>query len=256
MPSLRELQVAFARDIFDAAAEDAAQYVKPGRFPAARHLQVYRNNVFSSLTGALQAVFPVIERLVGDGFFRYAAHTYIHQHPPVSGNLHDFGRAFADFLAGFAPAQALPYLADVAHLEWAWHAAFHAPDHPSLALDALAGVAPEHHGAIRFLLHPAARLLASDYPVLRIWQVNQPDNADVDSVDLSAGGVRLLVTRRGLAVEIEPVADSDYALLHAIAAGRSLRHATDAALAVLPAFDLPPALHRYVASNTLVDFVA
>lgn len=255
MPSLRELQAAFARDIFDTAEEPAAQYVKPGRFPAVRHVQVYRNNVFSSLTGALQAVFPVIERLVGAGFFRYAAHTYIRRHPPVSGNLHDFGDAFADFLAGFAPAQTLPYLPDVARLEWAWHVAFHAPDAESLALDALAGVTPENHGAIRFMLHPAAHLLASDYPVLRIWQVNQPENTDVDKVDLSAGGVRLLVMRRGLAVEIEPVADPDYALLHAIAAGRSLQHATDAALALMPAFDLPRALHRYVASATLVDFV-
>ncbi len=255
MPSLRELQTAFACDIFDAAAEPA-EYVRPGRFPAARHVQVYRNNVFTSLTGALQAVFPVIERLVGAGFFRYAAHTYIHRHPPGSGNLHDFGDAFADFLAGFAPAQTLPYLADVARLEWAWHAAFHAPDHPPLAPAKLAGVAPEHHGAIRFLLHPAAHLLASDYPVLRIWQVNQPDNTDVDSVDLSAGGVRLLLTRRGLAVEIESLDHADYALLHALAAGGSLQHATDAALAVLPAFDLAHALRRFVASDTLVNFVA
>ena len=102
MPSLPELQRAFAAGVF---AEDVAvtRHILDGRFPAARHLQVYRNNVFESLVGALKAVYPVVERLVGTGFFAYAADGYIRRHPPVSGNLHDFGDSFAGFLAGFEP---------------------------------------------------------------------------------------------------------------------------------------------------------
>ncbi|HLD13305.1 MAG TPA: DNA-binding domain-containing protein, partial [Burkholderiales bacterium] len=67
-----ELQRAFAAGVF---AEDVAvtRHILDGRFPAARHLQVYRNNVFESLVGALKAVYPVVERLVGTGFFAYAA---------------------------------------------------------------------------------------------------------------------------------------------------------------------------------------
>jgi hypothetical protein len=34
-------------------------------------------------------------------------------------------------------------------------------------------VPPEDYPRLRLLLQPSARLLASDYPVLRIWQVNQ-----------------------------------------------------------------------------------
>ncbi len=100
---LRDLQTEFAAALLDEHPQLDA-HVRAGRFPAAQHFQVYRNNLVESLTGALRAVYPVVEKLVGDGFFRYAAHEYLREHRPRSGNLHDFGDAFADFLAGFEPA--------------------------------------------------------------------------------------------------------------------------------------------------------
>jgi hypothetical protein len=236
-------------------ADDAIlRHVRGGRFPAERHLQVYRNNIFESLTGALKAVYPAVERLVGTGFFAYAADGYIRRHPPASGNLHDFGEDFAAFLAGFEPARALAYLPDVARLEWAWHRAFHAADGNPLALAALATVAPEHYGELRFRLHPSAQLLASGYPILRIWQVNQSDHTGDATVDLAEGGVRLLVVRRGLDVVVESLRAGDDALLRAFAAGQNLEQAGAAALAAEPDYDLPAALQRHVACATLTDF--
>ncbi len=253
MLSLPELQRAFAAAVYT-GDEKITAHVRPGRFPAARHLQVYRNNVFESLSGALKAVYPVVERLVGAGFFAYAADGYIRGFPPTSGNLHDFGGRFAGFLAGFGPARELAYLPDVARLEWAWHRAFHAADADPLALARLAAIAPEQYGQLRFRLHPSAQLVASDYPLLRIWQVNQPDYPGDTGVDLTDGGVRLLVVRRGLEVVIEPLSAGDDALLRAVAAGRHFEDASTAALAAQPDYDLAAALRQHVARATLTDF--
>lgn len=250
MPSLPELQRAFADAVY-ADGDAVARHVRDGRFPAARLLQVYRNNVFESLSGALKAVYPVVERLVGTGFFAYAADGYIRAHPPASGNLHDFGERFAEFLAGFAPAQNLSYLPDLARLEWAWHRAFHAADGAPLPLARLAAVAPADYGALRFRLHPSAQLLASDYPVLRIWQVNQPDYKGDASVDLAEGGVRLLVVRPLQEVEIENLGAGDDALLRAFAAGRDFEQASHAALAAQPDYDMAAALRRHVARGVI-----
>lgn len=253
MPALPELQRAFAQAVY---ADDMAiaQHVHDGRFPAARLLQVYRHNVFESLAGALKAVYPVVERLVGTGFFAYAADSYIRAHPPTSGNLHDFGERFADFLAAFAPAQHLTYLPDVARLEWAWHRAFHAAEHAPLALERLAAVAPAAYAALRFALHPSVHLLASDYPLRRIWQVNQPGYAGDPAVDLAEGGVRLLIARPGLDVGIETLNAGDHALLRGFAAGQDFGAASQAALAAQPEYDLPAALRNYVARGVVVDF--
>ena len=253
MPSLPELQRAFAAAVY---ADDATvtAHVRHDRFPAARHLQVYRNNVFESLVGALKAVYPAVERLVGAGFFAYAADGYIRRHPPASGNLHDFGDSFAGFLAGFEPARELAYLPDVARLEWAWHRAFHAADRTPLTIERLAAVAPEQYGQLRFRLHPSAQLIASDYPLLRIWEVNQPAYAGDVAVNLADGGVRLLVVRRELEVVVEPLSAGDDTLLRAFAAGQRFEEASTAALAAQPDYDLAAALRRHVARATLTDF--
>lgn len=254
MPALPELQRAFAAGVL---ADNTAmvQHIRDGRFPAARHLQVYRNNVFENLTGALKAVYPVVERLVGTGFFGYAADGYIRRQPPTSGNLHDFGDSFAGFLADFEPARELVYLPDVARFEWAWHRAFHAADHAPLAIEQLAAVPPEQYGQLCFKLHPSVQRIASDYPILRIWQVNQPEYAGDIALNLTDGGVRLLVARPALEVVIESLSAGDDALLRAFTAGQHFEDASATALTAQPDYDLAAALRRYVASAVIIDFL-
>jgi hypothetical protein len=252
---LRDLQAEFAAAVFDERPEAAAR-VRAGRFPAAQHLQVYRNNVVESLTGALRAVYPVVEKLVGDGFFRYAAYEYLRAHRPCSGNLHDFGDAFTGFLAGFAPAAELPYLPDVARLEWAWHQAFHAADAPAFDLARLGAVPVEQHVTLRFVLHPSARLLTSKFPIAHIFEVNQEGYGGDTRIDLAEGGVQALVIRRGLTVYVEPLAAGDAAWLIALAGQQPLGSAVLAALSVQPDFDLASTLAEHLRRGTLVDFLS
>ncbi len=254
MPALHEIQTGFAAGIFDEADVRVADYLLGDEFSGARRLQIYRNNIFASLTAALAAVYPVIARLVGAEFFRYAADQYIRRYPSTSGNLHEFGGEFAAFIGAFAPAAELSYLSDVARLEWACHEAFHAADHAPLALNSLAAVPQEKYPELKFTLHPACRLLDSTYPVLRIWQVNQPDYSGDDSVDLAAGGDRLLIIRRALTVEIEPLSAGEYALLQALARGRPFAEACEAAFISEALFDLNHCLQKHVTGATLVDF--
>ena len=253
MPALPDLQAGFAAAVFEDDTGRITGALRAGRFGGERLLQIYRNNSFASLTRALEAVYPVVARLVGDGFFRYAADRYIRAQPSTSGNLHDFGDRFALFLEAFEPAATLPYLPDVARLQWAWHCVFHAADHAALALEPLAAVPAAQHDRLVFTLHPAARLLASDYPILPIWQANQPDAND-PMIDLAEGGVRLLVLRRGLDVEFKTLGAGEYQLLHACADGRPFTTACAAALAAEADIDLPTTLQQHVLLGTIASF--
>ena len=124
MPSLRELQRDFAVALNEAptaageppAAVPAAlaRAITPSALTPAQRVQVYRNNYQTSLRDALAAVFPVLQSLVGEGFFAYLAFQYMSAHPSRSGNLHDFGIALPDFLTRFEAAASVPYVADVA----------------------------------------------------------------------------------------------------------------------------------------------
>lgn len=254
MPSLHKIQHAFAAAVLDDPDTAFSTLLADGPYPGARLLQVYRNNIHTSLGGALQAVYPVVTQLVGTGFFAYAADNYLRRHPSRSGNLHDFGREFADFLSTFPAAMKLAYLPQVAQLEWAWHCAFHGADHAPLAPATLSTVPAELYGAIVFALHPTARLVKSDYPVLRLWQMHQANGGQDQQVDLAAGGDRLLVIRPQQRVEIVPLGRGEYILLHSLAQGKSLAEACDAALCQEPDFDLVGILQKHVQHATLVGF--
>lgn len=254
MNSLRELQLDFSQGIFDNSRLDFCRHIRANGLPPERRLQIYRNNTFASLTEALRQTYPVTQRLVGEGFFRYAAAQYISQYPSVSGDLHDFGGSFPDFLKGFEPASSLAYLPDLAELEWACDRVFYQADHLPLDTVALAGVPEGSQGALKFELHPACRLLASDYPLLRIWQVNQENYRGDPSVDLSEGGVRLLIMRPRLEVEIQALQEGDFMLLKTLSEGIDFATACDRALAAQPDFDLPTSFRRHLQQATLVDF--
>ena len=108
MPTLRELELAFVRGMFDATDVAAENFVcANGMTPAAR-LAIYRNNIVHNYREALRDVYPVVERLVGEDFFRFAADHYIPCHPSCQGNLHGFGGEFAAFSSNFPRRPACP----------------------------------------------------------------------------------------------------------------------------------------------------
>lgn len=214
---------------------------------------VYRASYLANLTEALRDIYPVVDRLVGSDFFSGTARAYIAEHPSASGDLHAYGAGFPAFLEAFEPAREFVYLPDVARLEWFAHEAFHAAEAEPMALARLAEIPPERHGALRFRLHPTVRLLASDYPVHRIWQVNQPDFGGNPHVDLGTGGVRLAVYREGLQIVVLPLFAGTYRLALACAAGARFATACEQALEAEPGLDPGEALYTLIRHGLLVD---
>ncbi len=257
MPSLIEVQrgIAAATISGDAAALAGLGIVAGTMSPAAR-VDIYRNNVFGNYRTALAATFPVVRRLVGVAFFNAGADAFVRAHPSTRGDVNRFGGDLARFLADYPPARALTYLPDVARLEWAIDQAAIAADAPPFDLAALAALPEDAHGGLGFVLHPSVQLVESRYPILRIWQVNQPDFEGSPEIDLDAGGESLLVARGERGIDIERLEPGAAALLRGFAAGESLAVAASLASAADPSFDLTAALRRHVASQVLVAFVA
>lgn len=192
-----------------------------GSDPAARYA-VYRNNVVISLIDALADTFPVVQQLVGADFFHAMAREYARRHPPTSSVMALYGQGFPDFIADFEPAASLPYLADVARLEWAYVCAFHAADADDLPAQALAELLsqPERLAVTRLVFVPAVQLIRSHHAVVSIWRAHQLDE-DWSSVD-PAQAESALVVRPELTVQVIPLSESAADFLYELMAGRSL----------------------------------
>ena len=250
MPSLRELQVGLAGALFDGAPGSVASVIRAGSLGVGRRIEIYRANVLSNYTEALRQTYPVTERLVGEAYFRHVARRYAIEVPSRHGDLNRSGGSFAGFLTGCPGLAGLPYLPDVARLEWGIEESFHAADDIPLDLAGLADAMGEDLADIGLSLSPPCRLLASPYPVHRIWAANQPGRSG-DGVDLREGGCRLLLYRPQVEVQIEALSTGEYGLLSLLTEGVALRAALEQVLAVESDFDAAQCLMRMATSGVL-----
>jgi hypothetical protein len=213
---------------------------------------VHRNNVVAGLIGALAETYPAVERLVGPDFFRAAAGVFLRAHPPASPVLLRWGGAFGDWLERFPPAARLPWLADVARLEWARAEAFHAADAAPLSIAALAAVPADWLDGVRLTLHPSLRLVPSRFPVASLWaDVTGPRTGGVDLGRAETA----LVARPFDGVEVSTPGPAAAAFLSALAAGRPLGGAA-AEGAAHAGFDLAAQIAALFAAGLVVRVAA
>jgi hypothetical protein len=226
-----------------------ADILGEGIEPAAR-LGIYRNHAFATLGDAFRRIFPVACRLVDERFFAYATHEYLLEYPPRSRCLVEYGADFADFLAAFPPCEGLPFIADIARLEWALNSALTKRQPTSVRADILAAIPSEEAAYIALRLQPSLSYLASTWPIDAIWRANQSD--EVPTVDLASGGAILEIRRDGEAVSWRRLNLGTFAFRKSLADGRVLAAALTSANLCDPAFDPVAALRDVFAEGLVV----
>lgn len=188
-----------------------------------RRFAVYRNNVAVALIGALEARYPVVRRLVGDDFFRAMAGAYVAAEKPRAPTLIHYGDGFPDFVAGFPPAGAVAYLADVARLENAWVEAYHAAEAGPLGFADLVAFPPENFADLIFTLHPSVRLLRFAHPAASIWAAHQGEAEPRSPAHW--GPEVALILRPDADVEVRILPELGFELASALRAGLTLAEA-------------------------------
>lgn len=238
MSRLASSQSTFAQALTDPDRSAPTDVRRPGSNQAAqtKRFDVYRNNVAVAAIDTLRDIFPAVLKLVGDEFFQATAQAYIDHAPPSSPLLFQYGDTFGAFLDDFPPAASVPYLGDVARLEFARLQAYHAADATPLAISALAEIPSDEVAAITLVAHPAVSLIRSRYPVVSLWGASV-GLASSDDVDMACAEDALTV-RPELDVDtlILPTGGANF--LDSLLEGDSLGIAAEAGAAAEPDFDL------------------
>ncbi|HYM33166.1 MAG TPA: DNA-binding domain-containing protein [Candidatus Cybelea sp.] len=178
MPTLHEIERAFARSMLARDDSAIAEHLVAGGIAAADRLCIYRNTFASVAAAALRIAYPTVAWLVGEEFFEGAAAAFVGQHPPRTGYLNEYGVEFAAFLADFPPAASLCYLPDAARLDWAVNLAANAADAPALDAAALVALGDDAAASMRLSRHPAVELVRVRYPVEAVWCARLDHNED------------------------------------------------------------------------------
>lgn len=222
MLSLAEFQFTLAADLLDGGMRTAR--LLPGNPAVIKEaLRVHRNTILAGLTNSLRLTYPTVAWLTGEDFFTQAALEFSSKYPPRSACLLDYGGGFAEFLEDYAPARALPYLADVARfdlvIERCAHAGSVAPG--LLALDRDAAI--ELDGSLV--------TLTVEYPVDRLRDTH--DNGDTDCLehmDMSPRARHFAVWQSKVGASVKLLSQSASSFLGAVLRGENVEAALAAAL--------------------------
>ncbi len=232
-------QQAFSDALFAPAAEAGLQLKHAERFG------LYRGNLVSTWGKALGAAYPVIAQLVGDEFFSALAREYGRAHPSDSGDLNRFGAHFEAFLSGFEHVRELPYLSDMARLEWQLHRIHYAVHEEALQAQ---DIDPQTVEQCTFAWQPTARLFESSWAVVPLWLAHQggpfPEKMDAPS--------RALLSRPQWTAQVTPLPAPDYAALQALEEGKTFGDALDAAFALDENFNVAASLQQWLQQQILV----
>jgi len=242
-PSLVEVQRLMKARIRPVATADADQlslapWLNPqGGEPGVARMAVYAGGYQERFHEALAEVYEAVAHIVGAPAFRELATAYTAAYPSHDANLTLVGRSLPEFLPWYPLSKQLPFLPDLAQLEWAICESFHAFDEPSMDVTQLTELPLEMWERVRPVFQPSVQLVASEWPMLDLWQARLTPRDEV-SVELAGRAQRVLVSHRGVQVRCEAIDQRQHALLDRLLAGQTIGDAL-AACAAAPS-DPPP----------------
>jgi hypothetical protein len=230
-PSLLETQRAMLRAIASGEAQLIASIVVSDEIGADERVSIHRNTTINALVKALRLCHPAVHRLVGSEFFEVAAQIFLEQTLPSAALLDEFGADFAAFLGAFEPAASLPYLGDVARLEWTVHHALHAPDALPMDLARLAAVSQQQSGQLRFFAHPSLGFVSVKWPADEIWRaVIAEDDEALLQMDPQPDPQWLLIQRSSsVGAQVQRIPKPHWRFASALCAGECLQDALESA---------------------------
>ena len=247
------LQRQFGRSLLDPSSQNEIldAIVEQG-ISARERLNIYRSNVYGSLTRVLSRAYPIIAHIIGSDNFHSLARAYIQASPPRRARLSGYGAGLDEFLKTFTPAQESPYLGDLATLEWAQLKAYFAAPAQSLDHAALQTLEPERYPRLRFALHPSATVVMSEFPIVKIWEMYHAGTLTQDSLDWDGVGECALVYRPRQQIETHRLDLSTAIFFYRLERGETLEEAVKAASD--PDFELEPILAYYLNRDLFTGF--
>lgn len=159
--------------------------VNPHGTKTSKAYTVYHNNYIENGIRAMSISFPTVFGLLGEDAFRALAKRYLLQHPKQCFDWADYGEQFASFMYNIDELGDMPFLPEIAELDWrlmhierAQDVAFNAD---SFAL--LQTIPPEQ---LSFVCAPGMQIMQAIFPLFELYNLvhnphfaeNAPDKAE------------------------------------------------------------------------------
>ncbi len=239
---LAELQAHFSRAILERNEHALHSLLAPSEISPKEQISIYRVNVTETLIAALRDTYPALLALVGEKFFHQMAYNFVTKNPPSTACLLWYGEDVASFIQAYALAETVPYLADVARLEWALNKARFAEEDAPLDAQWLASQQEETLAHLPLRLRVSVSLIDTPYPLQAIHAFALNPESEPQPQPGEDDAERLVVWRNAGEIKTLLLTPCQYGLLAAFAQGGVLGDAIEAVSQQHPEFDPAEAL--------------
>jgi len=211
--------------VLDAEGSDAAVVLADlrgdDRNRTVERLGAHTGGYPARIREALLESYPAVEHVVGAATFGELVRRYLPQVPYGIYSLGDVGRAFERFLGTDELGRTLPFLPDLARLEWSVQCAFHARLVAPLDPAPLAGWSVERWNEAVLTFQPGVTLVASEWPIVDIWRAREKPIEEI-SIELEGRPQCAFIHRVGFRVACTAVDGTHAEALASLLRGDSL----------------------------------
>lgn len=204
-----------------------ALFADPPAGTVAARWEVYESGLVERAAEAVANDYPALAKVIGPGPLRSLTGRYTRRFPPGSYDLGRVGDRLAGFLETDELTSGLPFLPDLARLEWAVAEAFVSSDEPPLRWEDLERLGAEAAADLSLRLRPGVTVLRSEWPIHDIWARRDDPPSDID-IPLRDRPGSVLVARRGFDIVCRTLDPPSVAVAEAAAGGRPLAEVLEA----------------------------
>jgi len=205
-PSLVELQRAMTLQILgDGAPFPFDDWIRvPDGADLKTRFAIHRDGYPARIASSLVEAFPAVANILGDGSLANLTDRFIRNGGPSERNLNFIGRNLPAFLASDSLTLELPFLPDLAALEWAVFECFHQAPGGDFDPSTVEDFSADDWARARIVFRPGTAVVGSEWPIRELWNTRDLDRSEID-VDLSGRPERVLVYHVGFAVETRAI---------------------------------------------------
>lgn len=204
---------------------------------------IYRNTVIENLRHALALTFPDTWKILGTACADSVARTFILKEKslPMTGCLDDWGADFPQYLAKIETLRELPYIKDIATIEWYRHRSYCAANTKPLTMRKLKKTLQGDMEKLQFIFRPCVFLHPSNYCLQPIINLLTTPHA-THTITAEAKPSFALITRNNNTIQIKWLSYELFKLLFLLHHQQPLLQAYASVLDESPHFDLTQAI--------------
>ena len=192
-----------------------------GGVAGAERLAVYANGYLARIAESLKEAYEAVHHIIGTEKFLELCEGYARRYPSRSYNLNYAGRYFPEFLRTALTGAPLPFLPDLAQLEWLLWEAFHSFEGTPLDPSQIGDISMEDWEHCQIVFQPSVRVFGSDWQVLDLW-LNRHKPCPEIQPEERRKSERVLIGRKEDQVRCEYLDENQYRLLEGLLAGKNL----------------------------------